>query len=398
MSVNLVDVRAASGVIEGICLRTPMISAATFSEWCGFPIALKAENLQRTGSFKLRGGTNRIANMTADERSRGVVAASAGNHAQGIALAARSAGVAARVYMPLGSSIAKQQAAIGYGAEVVLAGETFDDAQRAATSDPDGRVFVSAFDDRHIIAGQGTLGLEVLEDAPDLDTIVVPLGGGGLLGGIAVAVKALRPDVRVVGVQAAGCASYLASLAAGAPVAAPFATTIADGIAVKRPGDLTFPLVQRFVDEIVEVDEAEICRAITALLERSKLLVEGGGAAGLAALLSGRVRGGNVVCVLSGGNLDAGLLQSIVRFGLDASGRFLKLRTTMPDRPGSLSRVLAVLAEGRINVLDVEHHREALHLGVSDVSCLITVETRGDDHADDVLELVRQAGYPAERV
>ena len=398
MTVTLADIRAARSVVEGVCLRTPMISAATFSEWCGFQVQLKAENLQRTGSFKLRGGSNRIAALTPDERARGVVAARAGNHAQGIALAARAAGVSARVYMPLDASLAKQQATIGYAAEVVLPGETFDDAQRAALDDPDGRVFVSAFDDPHIVAGQGTLGLEVLEDAPDCDTVVVPLGGGGLLSGVAIAVKSIYPEIRVVGVQAAGCASYLASLAAGEPVSAPSATTIADGIAVKRPGDLTFALVQRWVDEIVEVDESEICRAIIALLERSKLLVEGGGAAGLAALLAGRVRGRNVVCVLSGGNIDSRLLQSVVRFGLDSSGRYLKLRTTMPDRPGSLNRVLTALADARVNVLDVEHHREALELGVSDVSCFITVETRGPAHADDVLGIIRQAGFPAERV
>lgn len=398
MTVELADIQAARRVIAGVCVRTPMISAATFSERCGFPVTLKAENLQRTGSFKLRGGTNRVAALSHDERARGVVAASAGNHAQGLALAARSAGVPARIYMPIDSSLAKQQATLGYAAEVVLAGETFDDAQRAAIEDPDGRVFVSAFDDPQIVAGQGTLGLEVLEDAPECDTIVVPLGGGGLAGGVAIAVKQTRPGVRVVGVQAAGCSSFLASLAAGEPVTALSATTIADGIAVKRPGDLTFPIVQRYVDEVVEVSEAEISHAIIALLERSKLLVEGGGAVGLAALLSGRVRGGNVVCVLSGGNIDTRLLQSVVRFGLDASGRFLKLRTTMPDRPGSLNRVLTALANARVNVLDVEHHREALDLGVSDVSCFITVETRGPSHADEVLGLIRQAGFPAERV
>ena len=398
MTVTLAEIRAARAVIEGVCVRTPMISAATFSQWCGFRVRLKAENLQRTGSFKLRGATNRVAALTPAERKRGVVAASAGNHAQGLALAARSAGVSARIYMPLDASLAKQQATLGYAAEVVLAGETFDDAQSAARADPDGRVFVSAFDDPRIVAGTGTLGVELLEDAPDCDTIVVPLGGGGLLAGVAIAAKSLNPAIRVVGVQAAGCASYLASIAAGKPVAAPFATTIADGIAVKRPGDFTFPLVQRYVDEIVEVDEAEISRAIIALLERSKLLVEGGGAAGLAALLAGRVRGDNVVCVLSGGNIDLRLLQAVVRFGLDSSGRFLKLRTTMPDRPGSLNRVLTALADARVNVLDVEHHREALELGVSDVSCFITVETRGPSHADDVLAMIRQAGFPAERV
>ena len=246
-------------------------------------VLLKAENLQRTGAFKLRGAVNRMSTLSDDERARGVVAASAGNHAQGVALAATALGVSSRVYMPVDAPLAKQVATADYGAEVVLAGETFEESYAAARDDPDGRILVPPFDDAAIIAGQGTIGLELLEQAPEADTIVVPLGGGGLLSGIAVAVKALRPDVRVIGVQAAGCASWTPSLAAGHPVDIERVTTVADGIAVQRPGDLTFPLVQRFVDDVVEVSEDEICRAIVVLLERSKLMVEGAGAAGLAA-------------------------------------------------------------------------------------------------------------------
>jgi threonine dehydratase len=301
--------------------------------------------------------------------------------------------------MPVDAPLAKQVATTEYGAEVVLAGETFEESYAAARNDPDGRVLVPPFDDPAIIAGQGTIGLELLEQAADADTIVVPLGGGGLLSGIAVAVKALRPDVRVVGVQASGCASWNSSLAAGHPVDSERGTTIADGIAVQRPGDITFPLVQRFVDEIVEVTEDEICRAVVVLLERSKLMVEGAGAAGLAALLAGKVNARDAVCVLSGGNLDAGMLQIIVRFGLTRNGRFLRLRTQMPDRPGALKRLTDLFAENRVNILDIDYHRDgATELGVNDVRVLISVETRDFEHGERVIEMIRVAGYPAERL
>jgi threonine dehydratase len=386
-------------VIDGVIAPTPVLSAGAISGWTGMRVLLKAENLQRTGAFKLRGAVNRMSTLTDEERARGVVAASAGNHAQGVALAATALGVSSRVYMPVDAPLAKQVATADYGAEVVLVGETFEESYAAARSDPEGRILVPPFDDEAIIAGQGTIGLELLEQAPDVDAIVVPLGGGGLLSGIAVAVKALRPDIRVIGVQAAGCAAWRPSLAAGAPVSIERRTTIADGIAVQRPGDITFPLVQQLVDEVVEVTEDEICRAVVVLLERSKLMVEGAGAAGLAAVLAGKVRAKQAVCVLSGGNLDAGMLQVIVRFGLTRNGRFLRLRTQMPDRPGALKRLTDLFAEHRVNILDIDYHRDgAIELGVNDVRVLISIETRDFEHGERVIELISAAGYPAERL
>ena len=398
--VGLEDIQRARTVIDGVVISpTPVLSAGAISRWTGTRVLLKAENLQRTGAFKLRGAVNRMSTLTAEERARGVVAASAGNHAQGVALAATALGVSSRVYMPVDAPLAKQVATADYGAEVVLAGETFEESYAAARADPDGRVLVPPFDDAAIIAGQGTIGLELLEQAPDADVIVVPLGGGGLLSGIAVAVKALRPDIRVIGVQAAGCAAWTPSLAAGRPVVIERGTTIADGIAVQRPGDITFPLVQQFVDEVVEVTEDEICRAVVVLLERSKLMVEGAGAAGLAAVLAGKVKAREAVCVLSGGNLDAGMLQVIVRFGLTRNGRFLRLRTQMPDRPGALKRLTDLFAEHRVNILDIDYHRDgAIELGVNDVRVLISIETRDFEHGERVIELISAAGYPAERL
>ena len=397
--VGLDDIRRARTVIDGVVTVTPVLSAGAISGWTGTRVVLKAENLQRTGSFKLRGAVNRMATLSDEERARGVVAASAGNHAQGVALAAAALGVSSRVYMPVDAPLAKQVATADYGAEVVLAGETFEESSAAARADPQGRVLVPPFDDPAIIAGQGTVGLEVLEQVPEAEAIVVPLGGGGLLSGIAIAIKALRPGVRVIGVQASGCAAWNASLAAGHPVEIERGTTIADGIAVQRPGDITFPLVQQFVDEIVEVTEDEICRAVVVLLERSKLMVEGAGAAGLAALLAGKVQAREAVCVLSGGNLDAGMLQIIVRFGLTRNGRFLRLRTQMPDRPGALKRLTDLFAEHRVNILDIDYHRDgAIELGVNDVRVLISVETRDFEHGERVVELIRSAGYPAERL
>jgi threonine dehydratase len=397
--VGLEDIRRARSVIDGVITHTPVLSAGAISRWTGTRVLLKAENLQRTGSFKLRGAVNRMSTLSDDERARGVVAASAGNHAQGVALAASALGVSSRVYMPVDAPLAKQVATADYGAEVVLAGETFEESYAAARSDADGRVLVPPFDDAAIIAGQGTVGLELLEQAPEVDAIVVPLGGGGLLSGIAIAVKALRPDIRLIGVQASGCAAWNASLAAGHPVEIERGTTVADGIAVQRPGDITFPLVRQYADEVVEVTEDEICRAVVVLLERSKLMVEGAGAAGLAALLAGKVKAREAVCVLSGGNLDAGMLQIIVRFGLTRNGRFLRLRTQMPDRPGALKRLTDLFAEHRVNILDIDYHRDgAIELGVNDVRVLISVETRDFEHGERVVELIRTAGYPAERL
>jgi threonine dehydratase len=398
--VGIDEIRAARELLAGVALRTPILDSRTFSDAVGANLLFKAENLQKTGSFKIRGATNRLAHLTAAQRVSGVVTSSAGNHAQGVALAARSLGVRATVYMPIDAPLSKQAATRGYGAEVVLEGESFDDAQAAARRDAGDRPFISAFDDEHVVAGQGTVGLEIGEDVPGVEVVVVPLGGGGLLSGIALALRATHPACRIVGVQAAGCAPFRASLDAGGPREAVRARTIADGIAVKRPGDVTFPLVRDLVDDIVEVGEDEIVSSMVALLERAKLVVEGAGAVGLAALLAGRipVEGRTVVCVLSGGNIDAALLQAVVRHGLTSGGRYLVCRTKILDRPGSLRTLLEHLAEDRINIVDVEHHREGIALGVTDVEVELTLETRDDDHCEEVLATLRRRGYEVDRV
>jgi threonine dehydratase len=398
--LGLDDIRAARERLDGVIIETPVFSSSTFSRWSGAQVYLKAENLQRTGSFKIRGAYNRLAQLSPQEKARGVIASSAGNHAQGVALAATMLGIGSTIYMPVDSPLAKQLATRQYGAEIVLEGTSFDDAQAAARRDADGRTFISAFDDEAIVAGQGTLGLELLDGVEDLDLVIVPLGGGGLVSGVATAIKALRPQCRVVGVQAEGCSPYLDSLAGGEPITAPALATIADGIAVKRPGDLTFSIVEERVDDVVCVSDEEICEAIVVLLERAKLLVEGAGAASLAALLAGKVeaKGKRVACVLSGGNLDANLLAAVVRHGLTVSGRYMVVRTKIADRPGSLLKLLDLLARDRINLLDVEHHREGMDVAVTDVEVELTVETRDGDHGREVLDTLGRWGYAAERV
>jgi threonine dehydratase len=397
------SIRAAVAVIARVAVRTPVFESRHLGLAVGARVALKAENLQRTGSFKIRGGFNRLAALTAAERERGVVAASAGNHAQGVALAAQLTGVPATIYMPIDASMAKVEATRGYGATVEFAGITFDDAQSAAREHAvrEGATFVSAFDDHLIIAGQGTLGLEVLEQVPDVDVVLVPCGGGGLLSGVAVAIKEARPDVRIIGVQAAGCAAMVRSIEQGAIETAVRASTIADGIAVKRPGDITFPLVQRYVDDLIAVTDEEIVEAIALLLERHKLLVEGAGAAAAAAMLGGELGGldgKRVVVVLSGGNIDLPLIQSVIRRGLTISGRNLILKTRILDRPGSLMLLLQILAENRVNIVDVVHHREGLDIYVTDTEVQLTVETRDASHARDVMALLTRRGYAIERV
>jgi threonine dehydratase len=401
--VTLEDILAARDVVAGVARVTPVMPSRHLADAAGCAVWLKAENLQRTGSFKIRGGYNRISAMSAEQRARGVVAASAGNHAQGVALAAQILGVPATIYMPIDASMAKVEATRGYGATVEFSGVTFDDAQQAARdrAASDGATFVSAFDDERIIAGQGTLGLELADQVADADLVLVPCGGGGLLGGVACALKALRPQARVIGVQAAGCAAMVRSVEHGAIEAAVRAQTIADGIAVKRPGELTFPLVQRYVDEMVAVTDEEIVAAISLLLERHKLLVEGAGAAGCAALLGGELRGvdgKNVVVVLSGGNIDLPLVQSVIRRGLTVSGRYLVLRTRILDRPGALLALLGVLAEARANIVDIVHHREGMDIFVTDTEVQLTVETRDPRHARDVIGRLTGHGYAVERV
>jgi threonine dehydratase len=400
--VDLETIRRAAERVYDVAVRTPVFPSRHLGAASGAEVWLKAENLQRTGSFKIRGGYTRISAMSEEERRRGVVAASAGNHAQGVALAAQILAVPATVYMPVDASMAKVEATRGYGADVEFAGVTFDDAQAAAREHAarEGATFVSAFDDELIIAGQGSLGLELAEQVPEADVVIVPCGGGGLLSGVSVALKALRPDVRIIGVQAAGCAAMVRSVEHGAIEAAVRAQTIADGIAVKRPGDVTFPLVQRYVDQMVAVTDEEIVETIALLLERHKLLVEGAGAAAAAALLGGELRleGKRVAVVLSGGNIDLPLIQSVIRRGLSVSGRYLVLRTRILDRPGALLQLLQILAENRVNIVDIVHHREGLDIFVTDTGVELTVETRDAAHARDVIALLERRGYRVDRI
>lgn len=396
--ITIDDLRAARKVGAGFVTLTPVLPSRTLSEAVGATVRLKAECLQRTGSFKIRGALNRVSKLTEAERPRGVVAASAGNHAQGVALAARTLGVPAIIYVPLAASLAKIQATRGYGATVIREGETFDDAYRAAEAhaEREGATFVSAFDDRDVVAGQGTLGLELAEQVPEADVVIVPCGGGGLLSGTAIALRALKPGVRIIGVQAEGCSSYRRSLAEGRIIPAERSHTIADGIAVKRPGKITFPIIQRLVDDMVVVSDDEIAGMIALLVERQKLVVEGAGAAGAAALFHGRcgdVTGKNVLVVLSGGNIDLPLVTAAIRVGLTEHGRYLTVRTTVTDRPGALLQLLQLLAEDRVNVIDVLHHREGRDLFVTDTGVDLTLETRDHEHQAHILEQLKAHGY-----
>ncbi len=379
-----------------------MLSSRTLSERAGATVLLKAENLQRTGSFKLRGALSKLAAL-GDACANGVVTGSAGNHAQAVAYAARVRGVPCHVFMPEAATIAKVEAARGLGAEVQMVGTTVDDALGAArefAARDDRLAFVHPFEDPYVIAGQGTIGLELLAQVPDLARVIVPVGGGGLVSGVALTLKSERPSIAVIGVQAASCAPVRGSLERGKPVAVESALTIADGIAVKRPGELTLSLIERWVDDVVAVDEDEVAEAMVFLLERAKLVVEGAGAVGAAALLSGRTsaaREGVTVVLLSGGNVDAGLLAEVARRHESQAGRRLVLLASLPDRPGSLARLLALVGELRANLLDVEHIREGFDLHVRETAVQLVLETRGQAHAERVTESVRQAGYAEPR-
>jgi threonine dehydratase len=394
--VGLDGVRAARELLAGVVSVTPMAGSRALSDLCGGPVWLKCENLQRTGSFKIRGAYTRIARLDAAERARGVVAASAGNHAQGVALAAQMLGIRATVFMPERAAIPKVGATRGYGAQVHLVGETIEGSIAAATefAERTGAVFVHPFDHPDVIAGQGTVGLEVLEQVPDVRTVLVCTGGGGLLGGIAAAVKGQRPDVAVVGVQAEGAAAWPASLAAGAPRPLASMRTIADGIAVGRPGDVTFPQVAALVDEMVTVGEDALSRALLHCLERAKLLVEPAGAAAVAALLEHPKRFATpAVAVLSGGNVDPLVLLHVIEHGMAAAARYLSLRVRVSDRPGALAELLALVGSLGANVLDVAHSRISGALPLGDVEVALAMETRGPDHCTEIVEALRAAGH-----
>jgi threonine dehydratase len=394
--VTLDDVRSARELLEGVARTTPLEGSRALSERVGGPVWLKCENLQRTGSFKIRGAYVRIARLTAEERSHGVVAASAGNHAQGVALAASLLGCRATVFMPESAPLPKVAATRAYGAEVRLFGATVDEAllEAARFAQEQGAVLIHPFDHADVIAGQGTVGLEILEQCPDVRTIVVCTGGGGLVSGIAAAVKGLRPDVVVVGAQASGAAAFPPSLTAGHPVALASMATMADGIAVGKPGEVTFEHVRDLVDRVVTVDDDALSRALLLSLERAKLVVEPAGAAALAAVMEHPTTfEPPVVCVLSGGNIDPLLLSKVIRHGLAAAGRYLSLRVRIPDRPGALAGLLGVLASSGANVLDVEHQRTAKTLHLDEVEVDLQLETRGAEHSDSVVRTLTDEGY-----
>jgi threonine dehydratase len=394
--MSLADVEAAVPLLAGISIHTPMAGARWLDAMVGGRVLLKCENLQRTGSFKIRGAYVRLSRLGAQERAAGVVAASAGNHAQGVALAAQMLGIKATVFMPEGAPIPKVNATKGYGAHVRFRGEYLTQALEAAQefAASRGAEFISPYDHEDIVSGQGTVGLEILEQVPEVETVLVPTGGGGLLAGVALAVKATRPDVRIVGVQAEEAAAYPESLRAGTPIGLERMSTMADGIAVAKPGQVPFAVIQEHVDEVVTVSEDSMSRALVLLLERAKLVVEPSGAAAVAALMDAPTSyAAPAVAVLSGGNVDPLLLGHLIRHGLSAGGRYLNLHCVIPDRPGGLARLLSELADSGANVLEVAHERTSTTLHVGEVEVALQLETRGAEHADRVLTRLRDRGY-----
>ena len=397
-TVTHADVEDAERVISGRVRKTPLLPAGELGRRVGARVLLKAENLQLTGSFKARGATNMIRRLSDDALAAGVVAASAGNHAQAVAFAARDAGARAVLVMPEQAPVAKVAAVRQYGGEVRLVDGGYDEAGAAAArlAEEQGMTLVHAFDQAPVVAGQGTIGLEIARAAPEVGLIVVPLGGGGLAGGIALAASEVLPQARIVGVQAEACAPYIDSLAAHRPVGARSANTICDGIAVKRPGDFTLPIVERHVDEVVTVSDDQVAEAMVLLLERSKLVVEGAGAVAVAALMHGRVDvgGAEVVCaVLSGGNVDASLLSECIRLGETAAGRRMVLSTVVPDRPGALAGLLRVVADCGANVVDVEHLRDGIDLHVRETAIKLVLQTRGGESNRELLDAARAEGF-----
>ena len=381
---TLADVQEARQRLLGIAEETPIYLSETFSRRCGCEVRLKAENLQRTGSFKVRGAVNKLSTLSAEERAAGVVAASAGNHGQAVAWAARELGLPATIYVPIDAPMAKVEACRNYGAKTVMTGAYFEDALTAAQQhvEETGGTFIHPYEDQLVIAGQGTIGLELADQVPDMGTVLIPIGGGGLSVGIATALRAVRPDVRLVGVQA-GLDGY----------------TIADGIAVKIPSDFTMPLLEDLLDDMVAVSDEEISEAIVLLLERAKLVVEGAGAVGVAALLSGKTSvSGTAVPVLSGGNIDPTMLISVMRHGLTVAGRYLVVRTQLSDRPGELIKLLSLVAEERGNVISVEHHREGMDIPVSETEVELTLVTRDEEHCRTLLEAMSERGSVVKRL
>jgi threonine dehydratase len=382
---TLTDIQAARERIAGHARVTPVYGSDSLSRRAGRRVLLKAENLQRTGAFKVRGAVNKLSTLDDEQRAAGVIAASAGNHGQAVAWAARELGISATVFMPQDAPMAKVDATRNYGAKTVLAGAGFDEAlvEALARAEETGATFVHAFEDETVIAGQGTIGLELAEELPEVGTFLLPVGGGGLAAGIAIALRALRPGVRIVGVQAGKTGRG----------------TIADGISVKHPGELTMAILDELLDDLVHVEDEEICEALTLLLERAKLVVEGAGAASVAALITGKAGGDGEVCaLLSGGNIDPTLLISVMRHGLTLAGRYLVVRTRIPDSPGALVELLELVAAERGNVVSVEHHREGMAVHVGETEVELTVVTRNEDHCSELCAALERRGYGLERL
>lgn len=397
---TLAEFETARTTVAAVIDETPMQSSRSLSEVLGSDVWLKCENLQRTGSYKIRGAYNRLVHLSEEDKARGVVAASAGNHAQGVAFAARQLGIRSTIFMPVGVALPKLSATKEYGADVELSGNVVDETLRAAAefARETGAVFIHPFDHRDVVTGQGTLGLEILEQLPDVDTILVPIGGGGLISGVASAVKqkaaATGRTVRIIGVQAANAAAYPVSLIAGEPTEIKIAPTIADGIAVSKPGTINFEIIRDVVDEVITVEEDDIARALLVLLERAKMVVEPAGAVGVAAILAGKVQhSGTTVAILSGGNIDPLVMERIISHGLAASERYLKLRIPLPDRPGQLARTAEIVAASNANVVEVLHTRHGSGMQISEVELELHIETRGPEHAELVIHNLREAGF-----
>jgi threonine dehydratase len=402
LSVTLASIRSARERIRGHLYLSPARHSAGLSEMTGQHVFLKLDNLQRTGAFKERGALNKILTLTAEERSRGVIAASAGNHAQAVAYHASREGLRARIVMPLMTPLVKVAATSGYGADVVLQGDNYDEACAEAIrqGQVEGMTFLHPFDDDEVIAGQGTIGLELLEQVPDLEAVVVPIGGGGLIGGVACAIKESRPQIRVVGVQTERLPSMLRATEAGHPVTVPAEATIADGIAVRRAGEKTVPLVKKYVDQLVTVDEEEIASAILVLLEREKTLAEGAGAAALAALLEKKthLNGQRTAVLVCGGNIDVTLLSKIIERGLVKDGRRTRVRIHLTDRPGALHHLTKIIADLRANIVQTSHDRTYYGVSLGDTVIDFTLETRGAGHIGEIEKALSAAGYRHERI
>jgi threonine dehydratase len=401
-AVSLAEIHTAMDRIRESIYLSPCARSEYFSQLTGNSVYLKLDNLQRTGAFKERGALNKLLTLTAEERSRGVIAASAGNHAQGVAYHAGRHGIRAEICMPLTTPLIKVSATKSYGAEVILHGANYDEACEEAVrrSQQFGMTFVHPFDDEVVIAGQGTMGLEILQQVPDIEAVIAPIGGGGLIAGVACAVKATNPHVRVIGVQPARLPSMKVAIAEGHPVTLSPAATIADGIAVRRAGEKTLPLIQKYVDDIVTVDEEEIANAILLLLEREKTLAEGAGAAAIAALINRKtpLSGKKIAVLVCGGNIDVSLLSRIMERGLVKDGRLVRLRVHLPDYPGALHRLTGILAQHRANIVETSYDRAYYGVNLGDTAIDITMETRGPDHIAELLSALSASGYTHERI